>query len=395
VTNTDSQATDPLTLRQKEVYETYKLCDYSETKTAKKLDLSNITIRKHLFYIARKGIPICPDRFCEQAPVGFGLDKSTIQINKDGQIVQRWDRVSPDKYTIDLFIEALKDRTPENSFKIDPPMGVKEGMAFVWPNVDMHIGMIAKPEETLGKPFDLKIAKKLHQAANKEMFSKIGPVDHIHLAFLGDTVHVDNKSFTTPKNNNLLDAAGSYKEIIWACRDILCDKIDAALTCARTVSVDILPGNHDLNTAVCLAAIMGSYYRSEPRLSISPDTGPFKFFQWGGSFIMGCHGDEAKPNRLAMFLMDYVIQNEIKAKELYIFKGHIHNKKTDLIPGITETDGGVMVETFQTLIPNDAWHTSKAYSSKQATTGKLFHKEYGLIDNFSVSLKLLSCKYGL
>ena len=110
---------------------------------------------------------------------------------------------------------------------------------------------------------------------------------------------------------------------------------------------------------------------------------------------MGAHGHEASPQRLASFLMDYVIQNEIKAKELYIFKGHVHHKKKDVIPGMDEIDGGVLVETFPTLTAKDGWTSGKAFGSRRSTKGKLFHKKYGLIDDLNINAKYLYCKYDI
>ena len=398
-----------LTDRQKEVYAAYKNFDGSDLKVAASLEISIVAVRKHLFLIAKKGYTIdperlreqkhyiAPDRHCEQAPAGFGLDKSTIQSNSKGEIVQRWDKVSPLEQNMTLFVKYLSDRTPPSPLVILPPSEkeIQKDIAFVWPCVDLHIGLFARKLETLDSNFNLDISKKLEDAANQEMFKKVGPVDRIHLAFLGDTTHIDNKSNMTPKNGNVLDVSGTYSQIVWACQDIICNKIDQALNYAKIVSVDIAPGNHDPNTSVCMLAVIAAYYRNEPRVKINTSPAPFRFFHWGVSFLMGAHGDEAPAPRLAAFLMDYVIQNEIRAKELYAYQAHVHHRKAGLIPGITETDGGVLIETFPTLTAKDNWHTSKAYLGRRATIGKIFHKKHGLIDDCKINAKFLSSKYDI
>ena len=386
-----------LTERQEEIYKLYYEFNCNVTKLSKHLNISVKAIESTLYRAARKGKFISPDQSSPVAPVGWSSKFKTVQYKGSGEIIQTWDRISPMEQSIEAFLNSINERVTPLETIIEPPdqKDVQKDIAFVWPCVDMHVGLAAWKPETLDKNFNLKISKKLEEVATKEMLKKLGYVDHIHLAFLGDSTHTDNKSNMTPTGNNTLDVDSRYTKIIWTCRDIICNKIERSLEHANTVSVDIVQGNHDPNTAVCMLTIVDAYYRNEPRVNVNVSPAKFKFFTWGESIVMGCHGDEAKPARLAAFLMDYVIQNEIKVKELYIFKGHIHHKKSESIPGIDECDGGVIVETFPTLTAKDGWTAGKAYSSRRSTKGKLFHKKYGLIDDLNINAKYLYCNYDI
>jgi hypothetical protein len=385
-----------LTPKQEEVYGLYKKYNNNINLVADDLGMQRNSVIKHLAFIAIKGYPITPDNHSPIAPPGWTSVYKTVQ-HKDSDGNTTWDRIRPEQLSIDLLIDSLKDRTPINELIIAPPAqnDIQKDVCLLWPCVDMHVGLAAWKPETLDSNYNLKTSKKLEDAATIEMLKKVGPVEHIHLAFLGDNTHTDNRTNQTEKNANILDVDSRYPKIIWACRDIICNKIEKSLAYANTVSVDIVQGNHDPNTAVCMLAIIDAYYRNEKRVKINISHSQFKFFQWGVSIAMGCHGDEAPPARLGALLMDYVIQNEIKVKDLYVFKGHVHHRKAGLIPGIDEVDGGVLVETFPTLTAKDGWHASKAYSARRASVSKLFHKEYGLIDDYKVNAKYLAYKYNI
>jgi hypothetical protein len=343
------------------------------------------------------GLIVNPDKSSPVAPPGWFSEKKTIQYkDENGNTV--WDRVKPEETSIELFIESFKNRIiPPFPYKIPPPEQntIQKDIAFVWPCVDMHVGLAAWKPETLDSNYDLKISKKLEDAATVEMLKKVGPVEHIHLAFLGDTTHTDNKTNMTPASGNILDVDSRYPKIVWTARDIICNKIEKSLAYANTVSVDIIKGNHDPNTAVCMLMTIDSHYRNEPRVKVNISPAQFKFFQWGVSYLMGCHGHEAPASRLGSFQMNYVIQNSIDAKELYVYKANIHQQKKEIIIGIDETDGGVIIETFPTLTAKDGWNAGKAFSSRRASIGKLFHKKHGLIDDRKVNAKFLAYKYNI
>lgn len=385
------QATD----RQIEVNKAYHRLGCNPKKVSKALGISPSAVLKNLFYGAKNGLHVVPDNYSPVAPAGWSSTFKTVQYKGNGDIIQTWDRVKPMEQGIELFIESINDRIQPKKLIIPKPEqdSIQKDIAFSWPCVDMHVGMAAWKPETLDSNYDLKISRKLEDAATIEMLKKVGPVECIHLAFLGDTTHADNRTNKTELSGNILDVDSRYPKIIKTTQDIICNKIDRALAYSNQVVIDILPGNHDPNTAVCILAIIAAYYRNEPRVKVNVSPAQFKFFQWGISIAMGCHGHEAPPARLGAFLMDYVIQNEIKAKELYIFKGHVHHRKKEVSQGINETDGGVMVETFPTLTAKDGWHSSKAYNSRRATIGKVFHKKYGLIDDYKITAKFLASKY--
>jgi hypothetical protein len=389
-------ANSDLTERQQEIYELYYKFDCNTRLVAEHLSQRESSIIQSLWYIAKKKF-VDPDKFSPVAPAGWSSKFKTVQYNGAGEIIQTWDRISPMEQSIESFLCSINERVKPKEDTIPGPKqsDIKKDTAFVWPCVDMHVGLAAWKPETLDSNYNLKICKNLEDAATIEMLKKIGFVDHIHLAFLGDTTHTDSKTNMTPESGNILDVDSRYTKIIWTCRDIICNKIEKSLEQANTVSVDIVQGNHDPNTAVCMLTIIDAYYRNEPRVEINISPAQFKFFKWGESICMGAHGHEAPPQRLATFLMDYVIQNEIKAKELYVFKANIHHRKKQVIPGIDECDGGVIVETFPTLTAKDGWHAMKGFSSKRGTKGKLFHKKYGLIDDVNINAKYLYCKYDI
>lgn len=366
-----------LTTRQKEVYDAYHSLSCSVSAVSSKLHLDTKAIHSHLFRCAKKGWPVTPDNYCPQAPAGFALDKTTIQINKDGDVIQRWDRASPHKQdSIDQIINYLAQRTPTSDIKFHTPFSPNKNLMLEWLLFDHHLSMHAWAKQT-GAAYNTDIAKSLMIGAAKQIFSRCGPVKEIVIVLGGDNMHSDNRSATTEKAKHHLDVDTRYQRSLEAMMEGTVSAIELALPRADKVTVEVLSGNHDYHSAIALSLILKSHYRNIPEVFIDDSPAKHKFFRWGGNFFMYTHGDTGNPQRLSGFLLNHIVDNDITGiRNKHVRRGHLHKPGKVVIPAIVE-DNGVVIENFTTLAAADAYTHEQAYSQIRATTYALWHHQYG------------------
>lgn len=366
---------------QQEALDAYNLHNFSENFAAKHLNISRSTLRNRLYAAARQGYSLAPDTNPENAPIGFSLDKTTIHL-RDGNVVQRWDRVSP---THDQYLEYFLDRIPAST-QIPPPSDNNDLM-LEWCIFDMHIGLHSWAKET-GADYDSKLARQLMVSAAKKIFQHTGRVEQAVLIGGGDNYHADNRSNQTEKSHHTLDTDSRFQKTAWIVYETWCSAIDLAAANAQQVKVVILSGNHDHHSSMHLAMILSAHYRNEPRITVDISPAKHKYYRWGSNFFMTSHGDTGA-KRLASYLMNHIIKSNIQGIErMFVRAGHLHKRGRQTPPGLVEEDG-VIIEIFPTLAPADAWAAEEAYSNVRATVCNLWHKEFGQRSRIELGVKEL------
>jgi hypothetical protein len=377
-----------LTPRQQEVYNAYKNNNCSEKNTARALDISLSSVRKNLFYIARKGFPITPDDFCEHAPAGFKLDKTTLYINKDGQVTGQWPRLSPIDQSYEPFWEFLEKRTPILKCPIECPMDYDQDLMLEWKLMDTHLGMLSWAKET-GAEYNIDIAQKLIISAAKLIFQKNASIAKAIIVLGGDNLHSDFRSNRTERSGNFLDIGTKYEQNMDGMYMAMVTSIDIALSRAQIVEIITLSGNHDYHSAIALSRILAAHYRNNSRIHINIAPGQHKFSRWGKSFFMYTHGHTAPPKRLATFLLNYIIKKNITGIDYKLIrKAHLHKRGKEVPPGLIEEDG-VLIETFPTVAAPESYSVDAAYSQCRATVAEIFHKKYGLRSRMELGVEEL------
>lgn len=244
-----------------------------------------------------------------------------------------------------------------------------------WPIADLHLGMLSWAQET-GADYDYKIARSLMTSAASKIFSSFGTVEEAVIVFLGDNQHADNRQNRTEKSGHILDVDSRYPKTATVIYEIGMTAVDMALQIAKTVRVVVVPGNHDPMSAIHFYMILAAHYRNEPRVIIDTTPRKHKFYRWGSNYFMASHNDTGS-KRLASYMMNHVIRNNLTGIErMYVRAGHLHKRGRTVPPGLIEEDG-VIVELYPTIAPSDAWSAEQAYSNIRATTANLWHKEYG------------------
>lgn len=300
----------------------------------------------------------------------------------DGEVVLQW--VKESKNNERLFaqemIEAMAESLPKVSVK---PLGkhtYRDDVIAVYPMGDPHFGMYSWAEET-GVDFDLKIAEKNLCEAVARLVDTVPACENALIINLGDFFHADNIAGTTTKGTSL-DTDTRWAKVLRVGIKAVRQCIESALNKHKHVTVINAIGNHDTHTAMFLSVALANIYENEERVHIIADPTIKHYHRFGKNLIGVHHGHTIKPQHLPMQMAVDRPTDWAEATYRRWFCGHVHHQR------VFEYDG-VIVESFRTLAPKDAWHTQQGYQSGRDMHSILLHREYGEIERHLVNLEML------
>jgi hypothetical protein len=220
---------------------------------------------------------------------------------------------------------------------------------------DIHVGLLAWRMET-GEDFDLNIVVKQIKYAINQIYNKLIhmniPIEKILLVTLGDVLHVDNDEQTTTKGT-FQQVDGRFPKIVETAFDLLFDIITLFATIAPVEYVYI-PGNHDRNTGWQLAFTLSKVFEKVDGVTCDCSPNPFKYRVINKVAIGWAHGDMNKKNIDNMMNM---LTRELSGIILKFFHlGHQHNPNSH-----TSSDGGCIIEYFDSLCPASLWEHQQGY----------------------------------
>jgi len=381
------------TERQSEVIETL-LKTGSQYKAAKVLDVHRSTIRDCLRtiqgYSEKRGLlgkmkeeGVVPPGYFAETSVQRRLNEKTGQL----EVVADWTKSRIDKNTLKesehlALIEGLSTQIVKaKSVKASTKKITNELVSAVIIG-DAHIGSLAHAVETLGEDHDLETATEDIRAAIDYLIDVAPASETGWLINVGDFIHVNdhhnNTYGSTPQ-----DTSANFSVVLRAAGLTLRYCVDQMLTKFRNVVVVNARGNHDLSSALALNLYMQAVYENEPRVQIPDNDAKFHFIEFGECLIGINHGDKINASRLAGVMTRNAAEAWGRTSFRRWWLGHIHHKITE------EHDSGIVLESFNTLAPIDAWHSGAGYGSEQRITMITLHKKFGEVQRVSPSLEMI------
>jgi hypothetical protein len=268
--------------------------------------------------------------------------------------------------------DGLAEPTPP------PAVPLSADLLNVIPMGDPHLGMYAWAAEA-GEDFDLEIAERELVAAVDRLVSLAPFAEECLLINLGDFFHADNSSNMTARSGNALDVDTRWAKVLSVGVGAMERCIERALDRHDRVRVICEIGNHDDHTAILLATCLQRTYRREPRVTIDTSPAKFHFVRFGKCLIGTTHGDSVKPDKLPGVMAVDRARDWGETEHRHWYTGHVHHESVKEYPG-------VVVETFRTLAPRDAWHARSGYRSGRDMRLDVWHKQYGLINRHIVGI---------
>lgn len=307
------------------------------------------------------------------------IAKSTLR-GADGKVVAQWVKTQKAKSdSQEAFLAALKDLDKgwKKPGKIKKPKITSADLCTVIPLGDPHIGLYTWKDET-GQDFDLKIAEQNLFTAVDQLVGLAPKAKQALLISLGDLYHADNSYNQTTKGTRV-DVDTRWPKVLRVGIRVMRRCIDRLLETHENVRVIIEIGNHDENSAIMLGLALEQFYEGEPRVSIDTSPAKFHYFTWGRTLIGTHHGNGAKFKDLPSIMAVDRAKDWGNSDYRYFYTGHVHHQK------VLEA-GGVVMESFRTLAPGDAWHRGQGYRSGQELNLDIIHKKYGRINRHVIGI---------
>lgn len=317
-----------------------------------------------------------------QVPEGHTVKGVSALVDADGRTIQAWQKTAVDRNPADL-AEALK-RAFENyepySEPVKPPAYCDESLLNLVPCNDWHVGMFAWRRET-DTNWDLKIAEREIGRGIEDAVARSPRAATAIVLGGGDITHSDNHSNETEKSRNKLDVDGRHIKTVEVAGRLMARTVDAALRHNDRVIVRNLKGNHDKETAAAVAWFLSAWYRHEPRVHVDLDQSIFFYHQHGKVMLAATHGHEAKLRDMPQIMASR--RAEMWGATLYRYAHgfHVHHKS-----GFVTEGGGVVAESHQAPIPQDAWHYGAGFISGRSLQTITYHADMGEVARVRVAL---------
>lgn len=303
--------------------------------------------------------------------------------NGDGEVVLQWVKEAKDnsKRAAEEMIAAMCEDLPRIEASEPRSKEFREDAIAVYPMGDPHFGMFAWGEEA-GEDFDLGIAEKNLCSAVSRLVETVPACENALIINLGDFFHADNSESRTARSGYALDTDTRWPKVLRVGIKALRQCIESALAKHNHVTIINAIGNHDDHTAMMLSVALSNIYEGEPRVTVLDNPTIKHYYRFGRNLFGVHHGHTIKMQDLPLQMAIDRPADWSETKYRFFFTGHIHHDSKKEI-------GGVVIESFRTLAPKDAWHASMGYQSGRDMKSILFHKEFGEIERHTVSVEML------
>lgn len=318
------------------------------------------------------------------APEGFAAKGSTTLYGPDGDVRLQWVRADLDKQAerdkLQAFAAELAESVRGLAKPVPAPAPGRDDVLSVYPIGDAHFGMYAWAAEC-GEDFDTDIAARDLASAVVSLVRSAPKAKYGLLVDVGDSLHIDNRSNTTPRSGNQMDVDTRYSKVARMLAMAFRHAIAQMLRRHEHVKVIIAPGNHNLDSAGWVAMVLDMFYESEPRVTIETTPAYFMYHRFGANLIGVTHGDTVKLDALPSIMATDRAQDWGETQHRIWLTGHIHHRKQ-------QEYRGCLVEAFNTLAAKDAWHSQQGYRSARNMHRMDFHARHGLFGRSIVDVSM-------
>jgi len=261
---------------------------------------------------------------------------TTVQIDRNGEIVQSWIKSKTEDR---LFLELIENIEQLPKIKpVDIDIKQVEDYMLEIPLFDMHWGIADYNyyKDTLRQTLDI-ISRRTY----KEIYIIVGQ----------DLFHNDDFRGRTSKGTQVhhTDICKAWNDA----RQFYYTMIDKALKHSSKMTVMYSKGNHDESMSWAFVQMIKAQYNN---ITIDDDTRDRKVITFGSNFIGVTHGDKtrARSNRLpSMFTIEYPIEfANSKVREIHC--GHLHHENQ-------KDDYGIMLRRLSTGNQTDDWHSEHGF----------------------------------
>ena len=323
-----------------------------------------------------------PPKF-EPIPKGHVIKGMSTLVGPTGLVRNQWIKTDHERLQREKEFWAACDEACKRYRGLAPrsrwvPKKVDRDLHNIIPIGDPHVGMLSWAPET-GHNFDTKIATRELFATCDDLVGRAPAAETCTIGNLGDFFHAQDDKQVTPGHGNKLDVDSRSSKIAGIGFNLYRRIIDRALEKFRLVKAVVVPGNHDPDWSRMMFLVLQAMYENEKRVEVVPNFNPFHFYTFGKNLFGFAHGNEIKLDQLPGVMAHDVPQMWGETTHRFWHTGHVHHDQTKEFPG-------VMVHTWRTLAPNDAWAHARGYRAGKSLCAITYHREGGEYSRVSVDL---------
>jgi hypothetical protein len=308
-----------------------------------------------------------------EVPEGHNVKGISALVDADGRVVNQWVKTSAGQRSpeeiAEAFEVAFRDFKPAAPYVI-PPKDSDSDRLTVYPVADWHLGMFAWGKETDGPDWDLSIARKVLTETFLEVLHQSPPSENAVLLGLGDLLHGDNRTNTTPQHKNPLDVDTRHSKCVETACDIMGDISEAVSRKHHNVQIVFKEGNHDQDSTVGLRMALRGWWRNEDRIRVDTSPSPFWFNRFGINLLGGVHGDKAKMKELPLLMAVMRKEDWAASTTHHWHTGHFHSEKALEV-------NGVVCHQHRAPIPPESFHNAFGYRSGRSMRAFNYHADRG------------------
>lgn len=320
------------------------------------------------------------------APAPFLLKGESLLHNKrTGEDLLVWRKTKlDDAHRWEMIKEALEDACkPIPRVKpVTPPKATNADLCNLYCITDYHLGQYSWAEETLDSDWDLKIAEELLLKSFQRMIDTSPDSETAVFAQLGDFLHADNYSSTTPASGHVLDVDGRYPKVAKVAIRVIRQVIDMLLRKHKRVVFVSCDANHDpIGGGVWLRELIRNVYENEPRLKVIENESSYYIHVHGQTLLAFHHGHLTKMENIDRVIAHRYHEEWGKSKYRYAHLGHFHHHK--------EIDNhGMHIMQHPTLAAMDAYAAKHGYSASRKAYVITYSSKFGEISRSAVDPRM-------
>lgn len=262
---------------------------------------------------------------------GFTAHDATVQVDKNGEIIQAWIKQRANDINLDEIIKVLSEKVEKYDYT---PQALDNSFDMLEiPLFDMHWGVAFMDhyESTLNAILDL---------------IRNHPWKRIVVPFGQDFFHNDSIANGHTTKGTVIEKVDMTRAVKEG-RKFMCAIIENAIECADEVRVLYSPGNHDRSISWMFLQVLLERYGPE----IVDDSLEYrKAFTYGKNAIMVTHGDSKRATSKALaHIFPIAFPEEFaNATVREVHAGHLHREGEEDVYG-------VMVRRLSSGNKTDEW----------------------------------------
>jgi hypothetical protein len=312
-------------------------------------------------------------------PEGMRFNKTTVQYDGKGNVLNEWRRLSKTPQDLEAFCESLAKTVKPITALPKPKKAAPDKRTMVFPIYDPHFGKYAWAAET-GDDYDVEIARRILVRTAQIAARDAGRVGEVVVVCGGDWYHADNRTPQTERSGHVLDVDSRVERVRDITINALKQAVETFAAIADRVHIVCIPGNHDHESMHWTARILEAYYRECDNITVDRSPRSRRYLERGKLLLGIDHGMKKMQEYLTLMPAEAPEAWARTTERLWLL-GHIHTK--DVLQ-----KHGVTVEHLESISATDAWHAEEGYiGNPRRTTTLMVHHDHGVIARRQISVK--------